>query len=249
MLYSLTVLPTFSAFLLVGILFLWNLAAGLVVQLFENRKTSRFRTIDDFKGCRRLKASDLCIPAGGAAEGFWKHVVAFPGSERARNCPDDKPMWITSNGGLNQFEESVRMATSGESGSCKFVLAASHTLLTYARGDYCGDFTVVGEPFYTIYGGFVLPKGSRFTDPLSRETLMLHEQNVLKSPLEIANQQKCNYGNEAATQLDWSLLGILFYVSWIGLFIILLFMIVCPEPLPKHPADDGDRAGKSSGTV
>lgn len=128
-------------------------------------------------------------------------------------------------------------------------MAATSTLQTAASGDYCGDFTVVGEPFYDVNVGFVLPRGSRFTYPLSHETLKLHQQDVLGSPLEAANQQKCNYGNDSTTQLSWSLLGIVFYVSWIGLFAILVLMILCPEPVSNGPADEKDTGNTSSDTV
>lgn len=230
------------------LLFFWIciIAAGLVVQLFEGRKTSRFRSINDFKGCRRLKASELCIPAGGAAEGFWQEAVAYPRSERARDCPDDQPVWIKSDGDRDPYEESVRMAATNEPGSCKYVLAATSTLKNFARGDYCGDITLVGDGFYNINAGFVLPKGSRFTDALSRETLKLHQQNLLQSPIDIANQLQCNYENERTTQLDWSLLGIFFYVSWIGLLVLLLLMILSPEPFSKQNSDDGDGDGSDS---
>lgn len=222
--------------------------AGLVVQLFESRLVSRFRTINDFKSCRRLKAKDLCIPAGGASEGFWRQAVAYNGSERARDCPDDQPIWVTSEGDRDPYDESIRRVTSGEAGSCNFVLASTSTLQSAARGDFCGDFTLVGDPFYRINTGFVLAKGSRFTDPLSRETLMLHQQDFLESPLDVANQQKCDYGNGGTTQLNWSLLGIFFYVSWGTLLILLVLMIVDPGSWRNAELNDTNGVDRKDST-
>lgn len=224
--------------MLCDICFFLLLTAGLVVQLSRAPRGSQFRTIKDFKNCR-LNASELCIPAGGASQGFWDEAVA---PERALDCPNDKPDLIESSVAARDiYEESMRKAVSNEPGSCKFVLSATSTLQSASRGEYCGTLTVVGDPFFSINSGFVLPKGSSLTDPFSRETLKLHRRDLLESPLDVANKLKCDYSNTGTVQLNWSLLGIFFYVSWTGLALILLLMILLPEPVTNSAKDDGQK--------
>lgn len=153
-------------------------------QLFREEPISRFRSIDDVKSCS-IRGSDVCVPAGGVEEDFWNSAVAGARSGCATAPEEEQPIFI----GVESDSDSPVLVglDAVENGKCKFFMAATSTIAVASHKVLCGDFSVVGETFFRMSIGYVLPKNSPLTELLSIATLELQQEGFLKTPLEYAN--------------------------------------------------------------
>lgn len=205
------------------------LSKGLVVQLFAEESISEFRSIDDVNSCR-IDAKDFCVPIGGTSEVYWKRVVEIARRRcRKGNLEMDQPQYIEVDRDDEEDEKFKDNYSKGldavKEGQCKYFMAASSTLTAAAENEHCNVLSVVGKPFGGSFSvGFVLPKNSSITEPISIATLKLHQKEGFPTLVEYGTPEKCKISS-SANRLDWSKMNIVFYVTWTlhGLMLVYMF--------------------------
>lgn len=182
---------------------------ALVLHVFRDEPISKFRSIDDVKNCR-IPGSDICFVAGGVEEDFWNSAVATARSNCRTAAEDESPFHVQKGVFDDPFSAGLDAVVSGK---CKFFLAATSTISIASKSSFCGDLSIVGEKFYKMSIGYILPKDSPLTEPLSMETLQLQQDGLLKTPSEYGEEAfPSTCGIQSSQRIGWGQLGLFFYV-------------------------------------
>lgn len=133
-------------------------------------------------------------------------------------------------------------------GECKYMMASMSTLAVGSANEYCGVLSVVGEPFVHFSVGFVLPKGSNITAPLSTETLKLHQKVGLPNLIEYGVPRECK-NVLSPKKLDWYRMSIVVYATGTLQSIMLVYTCIDRrQRLGKHDNEE-DAASVTDSTA
>lgn len=197
--------------------------AGLVVQLFNDKPVSDFRSLEDITDCR-LDARNICIPAGGAMEKFWNLTVEPARRRCNKNRSEDQPRRIRASTGSDPYSSVLEHAAT--SGACSYAFASTHTISARVASKFCNKLSIVGKQFYYVSSGFVLPKGSNLTTHMSAATLRLQQENRLPSAVEYATQSQARMCEGVkVTKISLRRLSAFFLVAFGTLLFITVYML------------------------
>jgi hypothetical protein len=90
---------------------------------------------------------------------------------------------------VNSFEEGFKGV---QSGICNYFYTLGGQILWQVKGRYCNSLMAVGKPFFYTSVGYVLPKGSILTEPLTIATIQLRQEDQLVNSTEYSNTFTCN---------------------------------------------------------
>lgn len=205
------------------------------MQLFRDERVSDFTSIDEIKDCT-LGLEGFCVPAGGVEEEFFNAAIEPRRSECRDKFnidpEDDKPKLISTKAPFSDpFTTGLGAVNSRD---CKYFMASTNTLTVHSQNEYCGNLTVVGDPFFSQSIAFILPKFSPLTLPLSEETLKFHQEDRLKTPIEYGAPRQCN--RAPSQNLAWDRLGVFFYIVYAAQVIMLIYMLI--DRREVEPAED-----------
>lgn len=192
-----------------------------MLQVFRDDPISRFRSIDDVKFCG-IGATDVCLPAGGAEEDFWKNAIT-EARARCRIDEEEEPEYVSGRFFDSPFSAGLAAVNEGR---CKFFMAAESTVTVASKRSFCGTLSAVGETFYPMSIGYVLPKNSPLTEHLSIATLQFQQEGLLKNPIEYGKESfQANCSDEIALSVGWERLGTFFYFVFAGQAAVFIYML------------------------
>lgn len=168
-----------------GVFLLLVFGAAVTVHLLENKRESRFRTLDDVKSCI-IHPHTVAYQAGGASEELWNNAMENSKSCKKSPRPANYKLPKNIEEGLRQLDEKKV--------SFFFTLEGAIVSEWQRR---CPKYSVVGEPFFGTGIGFIVPKNSPYKMPLSWTTRVLREHDAFPSARTIAMRTPCNDTNAA----------------------------------------------------
>jgi hypothetical protein len=188
--------------------------------------------VDDLKSCR-VDATRFCIPGKTATEVFWQKAIE-PARQncRRRSVEDDQPVVM--------YDDPSGLKAAAETDTCDFFMELTSIVTVASENEYCNKLTVVGDAFSPLTTGFVLPRNSNLTMPMSNATLQLQQQDKLQTPIEYGVVRECKELSQ--TRLTWRRMAIFFEVSYATLVIMILLMLIDPRPQKAEEAADEEEA-------
>jgi hypothetical protein len=136
------------------------------------------------------------------------------------------------------FSEGLKAAA--KTNACDFFMALTSIVTVASENQYCNELTVVGETFFPVTTGFVLPRNSNLTMPMSNATLQLQQQDKLQTPIEYGVVRKCKEVSQK--RLTWRRMAIFFKVSYGTLVFMILLMLTDPRPQKAEGASEEEDA-------
>ncbi|KAI0562377.1 hypothetical protein FGB62_61g168 [Gracilaria domingensis] len=209
--------PSFhrSAWVVLGIttgLFLLTLyQASLTVLLFESKKSSPFRTLDDIVQCS-IKPNRVAMLRGGASQDFWNKIVNT--SFNRDNCkwdPQDD-VGIT----VSDLEQGFRFLTERKA-DFFYSLRGS---IVFRAAINCREYVPVGVPFFSTSVAFVLPQTTNQTirHHLDNTTRFLREEDPFPTADALARANSCGDEIEATITLEKLMaFSIMYVATWLFL--------------------------------
>lgn len=182
---------------------------------------SSFKSIKDFQHCH-IPASDVCLTGGGASAKFWENAVA---SER-KSCNGENKSDVPDYS-ENSNESIKKVANSSH--PCKYLFSDGTTSSFAVNGMYCRKLVKTGKTSFPNRQGFILPKGSPWTDELSTEVLKLAMRDKLLSLDEYYEREGECIIHPATSSLSIRKLSLFFIMSYVTCFLLLLEMVFDPQ--------------------
>lgn len=215
----------------VGLVLALVYEAALVVQIFESKPSSAFRTIEDLRNCR-IDVSDMCLPKGGATEALYKKSIA-PHRAIRGNCGKqsrkaDEPKIVE---GEDPYTLGMKYVASTE--ECNYFFGSTTLVEFFAAGEFCNRVSVVGESFSEKSSGFVAPNGANYTSVLNEITLELHEQNLLEDPVRhITRGRDC--APPQSNRVSLQQLGSFVILAYATLICLFIFVVCYPQEKKRN---------------
>jgi hypothetical protein len=113
-----------------------------------------------------------------------------------------------------------------QTGECNYFYTLGGQVLWQVKGRYCNTLMAVGKPFFYTSVGYVLPKGSILTDPLTIATLQLRQEDQLVNSTEYSNIFTCNLDSNPSLVSSAIFIGCLCTFSS-TILTALCFAILC----------------------
>lgn len=99
------------------------------------------------------------------------------------------------------------------------------------HGKYCGKFALTGRRFSEGGQSFVLPKGSKYYEPLRRATLQLRDEGYIDS-IDSFFEKKGKCDISGSPRVSFTRLKTFFILAFAAFALLLLYMILDPQTDP-----------------